>query len=86
MGFWHTGYAEFHQPSGLGDVYLPSPPVRYQCEHCTKHFGDMAQLRQHRFEQHPSRQPLLMLKGCAVGALTTVVRSAVTPDDVAGML
>jgi hypothetical protein len=40
MGFWHTGYAEFHEPTGLGTswstCYTPPPPVRYACEHCSQ--------------------------------------------------
>ena len=42
MGFWHTGYAEFHEASGLeGYVYSPPPPVRYVCEHCSASFAEL---------------------------------------------
>ena len=70
MGFWHTGYAEFHEPSGLEEyVYSPPPPVRYVCEHCSESFAELEGLRRHRFEQHPVRQPALWLRGRAAGAL-----------------
>lgn len=83
MGFWHTGYAEFHEPSGLeGYVYSPPPPVRYVCEHCAANFADLEELRRHRFESHPLRQPALWLRGRAVGSLPITVLSALHPGDV----
>lgn len=83
MGFWHTGYAEFHEPTGLEDyVYSPPPPVRYVCERCTAHFGELDELRRHRFERHPLRQPALLLRGRAVGALPLKVLTPVQPGDV----
>jgi hypothetical protein len=83
MGFWHTGYAEFHESSGLdGFVYSPPPPVRYHCEHCSANFDELEDLRRHRFESHPLRQPALWLRGRAVGALPITVLSALRPGDV----
>ena len=83
MGFWHTGYMEFHQSTGLEEyVYSPPPPVRFVCEHCSAHFAELEQLRRHRFESHPLRQPVLMLRGRAVGSLPVTVLSALRPDDV----
>lgn len=83
MGFWHTGYAEFHEPSGLeGYIYSPPPPVRYVCEYCMVSFAELEELRRHRFESHPLRQPALWLRGRAVGALPVTVLSALRPDDV----
>lgn len=83
MGFWHTGYAEFHEPTGLdGYVYSPPPPVRYVCEYCAANFAELEELRRHRFESHPLRQPALWLRGRAAGALPITVLSALRPDDV----
>lgn len=83
MGFWHTGYAEFHESTGLeGYVYSPPPPVRYVCEHCAASFSGLEALRRHRFESHPLRQPALWLRGRAVGALPIKVLSALRPGDV----
>jgi hypothetical protein len=83
MGFWHTGYAEFHEPTGLeGYVYSAAPPVRYICEHCAASFGSMEALRRHRFEQHPLRQPALWLRGRAAGALPQLLMTPLQPADV----
>ena len=83
MGFWHTGYAEFHEPTGLGAyVYTPPPPIRYTCQHCAQSFLDVEALRKHRFEQHPVRQPALLLRGKPVGALTQVLMRPLGPADV----
>lgn len=83
MGFWHTGYAEFHESTGLGEyVYTPPPPVRYACEHCSRSFIDLEALRKHRFEQHPVRQPTLLLRGKPVGALPQLLMTPLSPSDV----
>jgi hypothetical protein len=83
MGFWHTGYAEFHEPTGFGEyVFTPPPPVRYSCEHCSKSFLDLEVLRKHRFEEHPVRQPALLLRGKPVGALPQVLMTPLGPADV----
>lgn len=83
MGFWHTGYAEFHELTGLGDwVYTPPPPVRYVCEHCEASFEELDTLRKHRFEQHPVRQPVLLLRGKPIGALSEVLNMPLYETDV----
>lgn len=83
MGFWHTGYEEFHEPTGLGEwVYTAPPPVRYVCAHCLKQFAQMDDLRHHRFNEHPLRQPALLLRGRDVGTLPLVVLTPLEPDDV----
>jgi hypothetical protein len=83
MGFWHTGYIEFHQPTGLADfVYQPPPPTRYACEHCAQLFDDVVALRRHRFERHPLRQPVLLLRGRALGALSLKVLTPLAQGDV----
>jgi len=83
MGFWHTGYAEFHEPTGLeGFIYSPPPPVRYVCEHCASSFLDLESLRRHRFEHHPVRQPALWLRGRAAGALPQLLMTPLQAADV----
>lgn len=83
MGFWHTGYAEFHEPTGLGEyVYTPPPPVRYVCEHCSQSFAELEALRKHRFEQHPVRQPALLLRGRPVGSVPLQLMMPLHPTDV----
>lgn len=83
MGFWHTGYAEFHEPSGLEEyIYSPPPPVRFACEYCSASFAELKGLRRHRFEQHPVRQPALWLRGRAAGALPQLLMTPLQPTDV----
>ena len=83
MGFWHTGYAEFHELSGLGYyVYTPPPPIRYACEHCSLSFSELEQLRRHRFEAHPVRQPALLLRGKPVGTLPELIMTPLDQTDV----
>ena len=83
MGFWHTGYAEFHEPTGLGaGEYIPPPPARYSCDQCVAHFPDVEALRRHRFERHPLRQPAMLLRGRPVGALPLTILTPLTATDV----
>lgn len=68
MGFWHTGYMEFHEPVGIeGYVAEPGPPV-FSCDQCHATFSSFQELRFHRFEQHPALRPVLFLRGHEVGS------------------
>jgi hypothetical protein len=85
VGFWHTGYAEFHESAGLGDfVYTPTPPppIRYECEYCEKVFGELEALRRHRFESHPVRQPTLLLRGRPIGGKPARIQTRLKPEDI----
>lgn len=83
MGFWHTGYAEFHEPTGLGDgIAIVPSPVRYECEQCPQVFPELKDLRRHRFEQHPLRQPSLFLRGRPIGALPMQLMAPLQAHDV----
>ena len=83
MGFWHTGYEEFHEPAGLEDyIFQPSPPQRYVCDICSKCLDDLESLRRHRFESHPQRQPLLFIRGRAVGQIALKIMTLLDPDEV----
>jgi hypothetical protein len=83
MGFWHTGYIEFHEFTGLGNgnSYSPSP-VRYICELCSQIFDEQEKLRRHRFEQHPLRQPAIFLYGRVLGALPVQLMTPLQVQDV----
>ncbi len=82
MGFWHTGYAEFHEPTGLENyVYTPPMPVRYGCERCSESFTELEELRKHRFEMHPVRQPTLLVRGKPVGAFPLLVMTPLHATD-----
>lgn len=66
MGFWHTGYIEFHEPQGLGRVF-PASRIRYRCQSCVEVFETLSELQQHRFEKHPMRRPTLFIRGVEIG-------------------
>lgn len=82
MGFWHTGKWDQEQPTGLDAEYSPPPPVRFNCEYCSAHFTELEELRRHRCERHPLRQPALLLRGRAVGSLPVAILSSLRPDDI----
>jgi len=82
MGFWHTGYFEFHEPTGLDRSYEAAPPVFY-CAHCPETFASVEALRQHRFEAHPVKRPALFLRGQEVGGVRFRVSSVLGIPDVA---
>ncbi len=82
MGFWHTGYMEFHQPTGLEADYRPTKTV-YRCQHCDAQFGAMEDLRGHRFEAHPYSRPVFFVRGIELGTSTfRVTRDAPAGDFV----
>ena len=68
MGFWHTGYSEFHEAEGLGNFVPNLLPPQFPCVHCVEVFTTLDDLRKHRSEYHPLRRPLLFLQGRELGA------------------
>lgn len=80
MGFWHTGYMEFHEDDGLPEPG-PRTPQQFQCPHCEDIFLSLDVLRQHRFNQHPYITPLLLIKGLEAGKTTVRLTSPVTAQD-----
>lgn len=72
MGFWHTGYFEFHEQVGYGEGFLPRPTV-YTCSHCGESFTSNDALRIHRFERHPHKRPILILRGLEIGNATASI-------------
>jgi hypothetical protein len=81
MGFWHTGYMEFHEPAGLSFTYQPSK-VHFSCQHCGEKFDAMEELRRHRFEAHPYTRPLMFVRGFELGATPLRVTRALQPGEV----
>lgn len=81
MGFWHTGYEEFHEPTGFGEWTGPDLTMRFDCERCSASFDTLEALRKHRFETHPLRQPRAFFKGFELGAQTVRIRSAFQAQD-----
>lgn len=82
MGFWHTGYMEFHEPAGLGDFKFKPIPRQYICLHCNLRCSSGEELRTHRFENHPLRRPVLFLFGRELGTHPVRVTTSVSANDV----
>jgi len=80
MGFWHTGYIEFHEFSGLDREWKPSPP-RIQCSRCGVMFDSEGELRQHRFEIHPLHRPTVFLDGQEIGNQRVMITRPVAPEQ-----
>lgn len=81
MGFWHTGYMEFHEPTGTDWVFVPTP-IRFPCQLCNKSFSSMDDLRRHRFENHRFSRPLMFVRGAELGATPLQVTRPLSPADV----
>ena len=81
MGFWHTGYSEFHEVEGLGTFVPNLLPPQLPCAHCAEVFTSLDDLRKHRFEYHPLRRPILFLQGRELGAHTVrIIRDLIDGD------
>lgn len=82
MGFWHTGYMEFHEPTGEGvAVYREPRPPTFPCTACGVEFNSERDLRVHTFEGHPVHRPVLVLKGRECGRSRLTVTGETSPDD-----
>jgi hypothetical protein len=81
MGFWHTGYIEFHEPVGLDEAYTPEPIV-YRCRHCDGTFTTSDELQVHRFESHAYERPLLFIHGLEIGTTPLRITRILQPDEV----
>lgn len=81
MGFWHTGYMEFHEPVGFDVSFTPSPP-RFPCAHCGATYDSQDELRKHRFEAHPLHRPVMFLNGREAGNQPLRITRRLSPADV----
>lgn len=82
VGFWHTGYMEFHEPVGLGELLASPPAPEFRCEQCGESFPTFDQLRSHRFEKHPAVRPVLFVRGREVGGSPLRVTRSISAIDV----
>jgi hypothetical protein len=82
MGFWHTGYMEFHEPSGEGWL-LPAKPVppTYPCPQCDLVFSSEQDLRVHAFGGHSTHRPILVLMGRECGRSRLTVTTPTSPAN-----
>lgn len=83
MGFWHTGYMEFHEPTGEreGSHAIYVPPPQFPCEQCGVVFRSLDDLNVHRFEGHVSHRARLFLRGRECGRSRTSIIAATEPTD-----
>jgi hypothetical protein len=81
MGFWHTGYIDFHEPVGLEGSYPPETTV-YQCQFCELTFDTADDLRTHRFDSHPYKRPLLFIRGLEVGTAQIRITRVLEPTEI----
>lgn len=81
MGFWHTGYMEFHEPSGLDISFDPRPKI-YYCKYCNATFPSYELLRVHLFEGHPHDRPQLFLKENEIGTTPAKINQSLNAKDV----
>lgn len=83
MGFWHTGYMEFKESTGLSWEFVPRPTL-YTCAICGGQWDDQDKLLQHRFEAHAAPRPVLMVRGQELGATPyRITRKAAASDFIA---
>ena len=81
MGFWHTGYFEFHEPTGLG-LSVPRQPPLFICDRCDESFSSADARGDHRFEAHPQHKPVLIVQGRELGARRLRITRTLFPSDV----
>jgi len=82
MGFWHTGYIEFHESVGLDLDWFEPGPILYPCAVCNRKFRSLDLLRKHRFEEHPLQRPILILNGRELGTQKIRITSPLKSADI----
>lgn len=82
MGFWHTGYMEFHEPSGEGTL-KPGPPLppAYPCRTCGLNFTSERDFEVHTFKGHSVRRPTLIFRGRECGRTRLSITDPSEPRD-----
>ncbi|GAA1775223.1 hypothetical protein GCM10009735_01430 [Actinomadura chokoriensis] len=83
MGFWHTGYMEFHEPTGEDYAWASSPPKppEFPCPECDLVFSTERDQRAHRFDGHAAKRPALLFKGRECGRTRLMVTAPSAPSD-----
>ncbi|UGQ41883.1 hypothetical protein [Rhodococcus aetherivorans] len=81
MGFWHTGYFEFHEEPYIDVPRRPVAPRVFRCVECGLKFPSERKLEYHRFEGHPVAEPTLVFRGQLCGRSRTLIDQASTPDE-----
>ena len=81
MGFWHTGYMDFHEPTADDDGPFARTPATFTCRTCDAHFATHRDLNVHLFEGHATARPLLILRGRECGRSRLTITTETSPSD-----
>ena len=82
MGFWQTGYAEFHEQVGLEGYEFETRTPEYPCGACGEFFATADELKTHRLEHHPLHRPGLVVRGAEAGSRPVVITSKLDATEV----
>lgn len=81
MGFWHTGYMEFHELPHIVPELGPRPPSTFPCSRCDVVFTSDEDLRVHQFGGHHTLQPMLVFRGRECGRSRLTISRETTVSD-----
>ena len=82
MGFWQTGYGEFHEEVGLEGYEFGTSTPEYPCGACGEIFATADELMTHRLGHHPLHRPGLIVRGAEAGSRPVVITSKLEATDV----
>lgn len=81
MGFWHTGYIDFHTSTEDHHGPFAEKPATFTCQTCDAHFATRRDLDVHLFEGHATSRPLLILRGRECGRSRLTITTETSPSD-----
>jgi hypothetical protein len=85
VGFWHTGYMEFHEDDFFSAAFpstrAPRQPPAVPCPDCGLTFPTVQDLELHRFNGHPFIRPTLLLRGRECGRSRLIVAEPTAESD-----
>ena len=81
MGFWQTGYIEFHEPTGIEPSVAPEARLVF-CDRCGKSFASRDERDDHRFQDHPLRNPVMIVQGRELGRQRIRISRTLAPSEV----
>lgn len=83
MGFWHTGYIEHHEFSGMENYGECATRHVIRCDKCGKRFLTTEELQNHVFSEHKSRLPKLLIEGYEVhGEVNRIITKRLSTSDI----
>ena len=82
MGFWQTGYGEFHEEVGLAGYEFGTITREYPCGACGEIFATVDELATHRLQHHPLHRPALIVRGAEAGSRPVVITSKLEATEV----